>query len=309
MKKRKELDALIGLGGDSKRKKTKKGSGHRLLRTEPPDSDSESSSDEGDVFNTLGSSGFKGGYTQCCKVCYPLCVFIVLVACVVACSGLIWMQIALKEDLDAMKETIRTMESSQKISSHEISKLSEDLLEKQKLLENMERGSKGLNKIWTNMTEIHEQITLIDSAVSHLQANIKSASDLINLPTTVEELQKSVATIGSTLTSVQHDVETMQTSLDRKIVDSIRKNEDVLHLHDAINELNASQVIYQTKNDQKISDINSTVHNITLRIFSLENYVFVSNVSRPPKHNVSGIFYVVLFAKDVTETQYMSFIN
>ncbi|KAK6484093.1 EF-hand calcium-binding domain-containing protein 14-like [Huso huso] len=321
MKKRKELDALIGLGGDSKRKKTKKGSGHRLLRTEPPDSDSESSSDEGDVFNTLESSGFKGGYTQCCKVCYPLCVFIVLVACVVACSGLIWMQIALKEDLDAMKETIRTMESSQKISSHEISKLSEDLLEKQKLLENMERGSKGLNKIWTNMTEIHEQITLIDSAVSHLQANIKSASDLINLPTTVEELQKSVATIGSTLTSVQHDVETMQTSLDRKIVDSIRKNEnekqdetnkesdqssassavpassnctpcvifkqDVLHLHDAINELNASQVIYQTKNDQKISDINSTVHNITLRIFSLENYVFVSNVSRPPKHNDS----------------------
>ncbi|KAK6484798.1 EF-hand calcium-binding domain-containing protein 14-like isoform X1 [Huso huso] len=322
MKKRKELDALIGLGGDSKRKKTKKGSGHRLLRTEPPDSDSESSSDE-DEFNTLGSSGFKGGYTQCCKVCYPLCAFIVLVACVVACCGLIWMQIALKEDLDAMKEKIRTMESSQKISSHEISKLSEDLLEKQKLLENMESGSKGLNKMWTNVTEINKQITLLDSAVSHLKANIKSASDLINLPTKVEELQKvsaSVATIGSTLTSVQHDVETMQTSLDKKIVDSIQKNEvekqdkikephrssvssavpassnctscvifkqDVLHLHDAINELNASHVIYQTQNDQKISDINSTVHNITQRIFSLENDVFVSNISRPPKHNDS----------------------
>ncbi|MBN3270871.1 EFC14 protein, partial [Polyodon spathula] len=325
MKKRKELDALIGLGGDSKRKKTKKGSGHRLLRTEPPDSDSVSSSDE-DEFNTLGSSGFKGGYTQCCKVCYPLCAFIVLVACVVACCGLIWMQVALKEDLDAMKEKIRTMESNQKISSHEISKLNEDLLEKQKLLENMESGSKGLNKMWTNMTEINKQITLLDSTVSHLKANIKSASDLINLPTTVEELQKSVASIGSTLTSVQHDVETMQTSLDKKIVDSIKKNEDekqhrqsassavpasnnctscvifkqdVLRLHDAINELNASHVIYQTQNDQKISDINSTVHNITQRIFSLENDVFISSFSRPPKHNVSGMFYVVLFAKKV----------
>lgn len=53
MKKRKELNALIGLG-DSKRKKTKKGSGHRLLRTEPPDSESESSSD-GDEFNNMGS--------------------------------------------------------------------------------------------------------------------------------------------------------------------------------------------------------------------------------------------------------------
>lgn len=53
MKKRKELNALIGLG-DSKRKKTKKGSGHRLLRTEPPDSESESSSDD-DEFNNMSS--------------------------------------------------------------------------------------------------------------------------------------------------------------------------------------------------------------------------------------------------------------
>lgn len=53
MKKRKELNALIGLG-DSKRKKTKKGSGHRLLRTEPPDSESDSSSDD-DEFNNINN--------------------------------------------------------------------------------------------------------------------------------------------------------------------------------------------------------------------------------------------------------------
>ncbi|XP_039599070.1 EF-hand calcium-binding domain-containing protein 14-like [Polypterus senegalus] len=59
MKKRKELNALIGLGGDSKRKKPKKGSGHRLLRTEPPDSDSDTSSDEDD-FNSLGGRTLLG---------------------------------------------------------------------------------------------------------------------------------------------------------------------------------------------------------------------------------------------------------
>lgn len=31
---------------------------------------------------------------------------------------------------------------------------------------------------------------MLDSAVNHLKANIKSAADLISLPTTVEELQK-----------------------------------------------------------------------------------------------------------------------
>ena len=54
MKKRKELNALIGLG-DSKKKKTKKGTGHRLLRTEPPDSESESES-ESDEFSNMGSA-------------------------------------------------------------------------------------------------------------------------------------------------------------------------------------------------------------------------------------------------------------
>lgn len=57
MKKRKELNALIGLAADGRRKKpAKKGSGHRLLRTEPPASDSESSSEE-DEFAAAGGLG------------------------------------------------------------------------------------------------------------------------------------------------------------------------------------------------------------------------------------------------------------
>ncbi|KAF5900983.1 EF-hand calcium-binding domain-containing protein 14, partial [Clarias magur] len=133
-----------------------------------------------------------------------------------ACAGLIWMQIALKEDLDSLKEKLRTMESSQKQSSHEIPKLSEDLKAKQRALEDIENGDRGLNKLWANLTDINKKISTLDSAVNHLKANIKSASDLITLPTTVEELQKSVATIGSTLTSVQHDVKMIQMSIEEQ---------------------------------------------------------------------------------------------
>uniref|UniRef100_A0A3B3ZN81 EF-hand calcium binding domain 14 n=1 Tax=Periophthalmus magnuspinnatus TaxID=409849 RepID=A0A3B3ZN81_9GOBI len=214
MKKRKELNALIGLG-ESKRKKTKKGSGHRLLRTEPPGSESESSSEDEEFNSMNGAAGFgKRSYAQCCSVCYPLFLFIILAACVMACAGLIWMQIALKEDLDALKEKLHNMESSQKVSSSEIPKLSEDLKNKQRELDDMEKGEKGLNKLWSNLTEINKKISLLDSAVNHLKSNLKSAADLISLPTTVEELQKSVATIGSTLTSVQHDVKTLQDALE-----------------------------------------------------------------------------------------------
>ncbi|KAM9501267.1 EF-hand calcium-binding domain-containing protein 14 [Clarias gariepinus] len=221
MKKRKELNALIGLG-DGKRKKPKKSSGHRLLlRGDTGDSDTESASSSGEEDDeeefrslSLGPGAFRKGSAQCCSVCYPLCVFIVLAACLMACAGLIWMQIALKEDLDSLKEKLRTMESSQKQSLHEIPILSEDLKARQRALEDIENGDRGLNKLWANLTDINKKISTLDSAVNHLKANIKSASDLITLPTTVEELQKSVATIGSTLTSVQHDVKMIQISIE-----------------------------------------------------------------------------------------------
>ncbi|MEQ2287324.1 hypothetical protein AMECASPLE_011178 [Ameca splendens] len=235
MKKRKELNALIGLG-DSKRKKTKKGSGHRLLRTEPPGSESESSSDDDDFNNLNGGTNFgKRSYSQCCNVCYPLFLFIILAACVMACAGLIWMQIALKEDLDSLKEKLHSMESRQKVSSSEIPKISEDLKNKEKKLDDIENGDKGLSKLWYNLTEINRKITFLDSAVIHLKINLKSSADLIGLPTTVEVLQKSVATIGSTLTSVQHDVETMKASLEnQKKEDESKTTMDITDLKQAM---------------------------------------------------------------------------
>ncbi|XP_062834402.1 EF-hand calcium-binding domain-containing protein 14 isoform X1 [Anolis carolinensis] len=253
MKKRKELNALIGLGsergsggsggggGGSGRKKrhSRKGSasGHRLLRTESAESSSSSSSDPdyGDGFGLPGSrSRFsKSDYLRCCKLCYPLCAFVILAACVVACVGLVWMQVALKEDLDVLKEKFRTMESNQKTSFQEIPRLTEDLLSKQKELDQIKSGDMGLNKIWVNITEINKQISLLMLAVNHLKANIKSASDLINLPVTVEDLQKSVATIGSTVTSVHHDVETMQAAIEvhKKTLETLQ-NEMSEHMED-----------------------------------------------------------------------------
>lgn len=51
-----------------------------------------------------------------------------------------------------------TVESGQKVSSHEILKLSEDLKTKQRMLEDIESGDKGLNKLWSNLTEINRKV-------------------------------------------------------------------------------------------------------------------------------------------------------
>ncbi|XP_064927519.1 EF-hand calcium-binding domain-containing protein 14 isoform X3 [Columba livia] len=308
MKKRKELNALIGLAADGRRKKSlKNGSGHRLLRTEPPASDSESSSEE-DEFAAAGARGRcgKGDYLRCCKFCYPLCAFVILAACVVACVGLVWMQVALKEDLDAIKEKFRTMESNQKTSFQEIPKLNEDLVQKQKQLEQIESGELGLNKIWINITEINKQISQLTSTVNHLKNNIKSAPDLISLPLTVEKLQKTVANIGSTLTSVSHDVENIQTvieeykksieilqndvkelkqipSLPSTVVPRTERNQtenckqDSQSLHTALEELNNTVLVYQKLNDIKLLNVDSAIGNLSQRVMLLENSALAVN--------------------------------
>ncbi|XP_069843407.1 EF-hand calcium-binding domain-containing protein 14 isoform X1 [Dipodomys merriami] len=311
MKKRKELNALIGLAADSRRKKPKKGpSSHRLLRTEPPDSDSESSSEEEEEFGIVGNRSrfIKGDYLRCCKICYPLCAFVILAACVVACVGLVWMQIALKEDLDALKEKFRTMESNQKSSFQEIPKLNEDLLGKQKQLEKIESGELGLNRVWINITEMNKQISMLTSAVNHLKANVKSAADLISLPTTVEGLQKSVASIGNTLNSVHLAVEAMQETVDehKKTLEFLQSDmnqhflketngsnqivpspspsseldnkthsenwkQDVLYLHNSLEEVNSAIVGYQRQNDLKLEGMNETLTNLTQRVNLIES--------------------------------------
>lgn len=307
MKKRKELNALIGLAGDSRRKKPKKGpSSHRLLRTEPPDSESETSSEEEEEFGAIGNRSrfVKGDYLRCCKICYPLCAFVILAACVVACVGLVWMQVALKEDLDALKEKFRTMESNQKSSFQEIPKLNEELLSKQKQLEKIESGELGLSRVWINITEMNKQISLLNSAVNHLKANVKSAADLLSLPSTVEGLEKSVASIGNTLNSVHLAVEAIQKTVDehKKTLESLQSSletngsnqimrpssatsefdnkthsesskQDILYLQNSLEEINSTVVGYQRQSGLKFEGMNETLMNLTQRLSLVESDV------------------------------------
>ncbi|NXJ88522.1 EFC14 protein, partial [Corythaixoides concolor] len=328
MKKRKELNALIGLAADGRRKKpAKKGSGHRLLRTEPPASDSESSSEE-DEFAVAGARGRcgKGDYLRCCKFCYPLCAFVILAACVVACVGLVWMQVALKEDLDAIKEKFRTMESNQKTSFQEIPKLNEDLVQKQKQLEQIETGELGLNKIWINITEINKQISLLTSTVNHLKTNIKSASDLISLPLTVEKLQKA-STVNVAIAKHVLCCSELQLALRKISVSNFESWNEFLEasswvfsavlvesqserlsklacagfmfqesqsLHAALEDLNNTVVVYQKLNDIKLLNVDSAIGNLSRRVILLENSpLAVNNLDK--RENLSTNVVRVLF--------------
>ncbi|KFO64509.1 EF-hand calcium-binding domain-containing protein 14, partial [Corvus brachyrhynchos] len=266
-------------------------------------SDSESSSDEDEFAGARGRCG-KGDYLRCCRFCYPLCAFVILAACVVACVGLVWMQVALKEDLDAIKEKFRTMESNQKTSFQEIPKLNEDLVQNQKQLEQIETGELGLSKIWINITEINKQISLLTSTVNHLKNNIKSAADLISLPLTVEKLQK-VSTVNVAITKCvlckkfkglclsllemylfvlycpmcTLELIFLVTFLQianlnimlGKLTPAVSIFQESQALHAALEQLNNTVVVYQKLNDIKLLNVDSALGNLSRKVTLLEN--------------------------------------
>ncbi|NWX15117.1 EFC14 protein, partial [Aegotheles bennettii] len=241
----------------------------------------------------------RGDYLRCCKLCYPLCAFVILAACVVACVGLVWMQVALKEDLDAIKEKFRTMESNQKTSFQEIPKLNEDLVQKQKQLEQIETGELGLNKVWINITEINKQISLLTSTVNHLKANIKSAADLIGLPVTVEKLQKASTNVAiakdvlllgfhvlggvqsyflsflfAVMSMLDFHCVVSETSLKARLCKLTCAGfifQESQLLHAALEELNNSVVGYQKLTDIKLLNVDSAIGNLSRRVMLLEN--------------------------------------
>lgn len=51
------------------------------------------------------------------------------------------------------------VESSQKMSSSEIPKISEELKNEEKKLEGIEKGDKGLSKLWSNLTEMNRKVS------------------------------------------------------------------------------------------------------------------------------------------------------
>ncbi|KAM9324608.1 EF-hand calcium-binding domain-containing protein 14 [Gastrophryne carolinensis] len=284
MKKRRELNALIGLAGDRKKK--------RPLLGGPRAPDSDSATDTEEYSTDPGRSGhcMRVGMARCCSLCSPVFAFVVLAACVMAVIGLVWMQQALKDNLDLLREQLRTMESSQRNSVQEIPKIKEDLLIEQKRLDELLGGELGLR---SNITDLNRQIALLSSAVTQLKANLKSASDLINLPKTMEELQKSVATLGSTLTSVHHDVETLQAAAEeqKKKVETLEA--DVIGAtsklsptaapaagahglpQSLLDDLNATLLYYQQQSDLHLQSIATIVSNISQRVSVLESNVLL----------------------------------
>lgn len=205
MKKRRELDALVN--GNSKlgrsRKKQTKGQ-HELLRNDTDSSDLEEFSiPEKTVVRKRGPSRF-------CATCLTVCGFFLLVSCMVAIGGLVWVHLELKNEIITLQNKMASAQGSSEGSINEIFEIKKQLGAQKKSLEDLTNGENGLAKVQTSIADLKKQVASLNVTTKTLQKGLAEAPQLASLPTTVSELSTNVASMGSDLQGLKNRVDDLE---------------------------------------------------------------------------------------------------
>ncbi|XP_077980984.1 uncharacterized protein LOC144436154 isoform X2 [Glandiceps talaboti] len=223
MKKRKELDALLVSNGKLHGKKKKRSdTGHELLR-------SHESSSEIEEFCAAPRKTIirKPARTRICSVCFPICAFVLVVACIAVCTGLVWMNIDLKKDVDELRQRLEKVEATNTGNSGELGSLQSNIEKLQDGLD-LEKNSEQekLLKIQSDLNGIFAQIAYLNKTTKGLADSVAAASDIISVPATVQTLQQSIAKLGSDITGIQAQVGSIEEGerQNEKEVDTVKSD-------------------------------------------------------------------------------------
>ncbi|ELT88319.1 hypothetical protein CAPTEDRAFT_218855 [Capitella teleta] len=197
MKKRRELDALVthtkAVKGGHKRKKGQ----HELLVN---DSESSEFEEFGIAQKTVMRK--RGGACRFCGTCVTACGAFLLLACISAVGGLIWVHIELKTDFDALQAQLMKVASNQQGTPQDIS----DLQNKQQDLEQkLNKGTENIDQIQKSLTDVLSKLGELTSSTNKLKDQLDAAPSLAKLPQSVQDITEQMAVLGSNLQSATHD--------------------------------------------------------------------------------------------------------
>ncbi|XP_060553380.1 EF-hand calcium-binding domain-containing protein 14-like isoform X2 [Ruditapes philippinarum] len=193
MKKRRELDALVG-GGKSRRKNSN--SGHELLKY----NGSESSDDD----FQLSPPKVRG--SGLCSTCTSVFIFLLLVACMLVCAGLTWMHVEMKKDLELLRIRLQEVEGRGIAGTDDVEKLFKQMAYVNKTLD---QHSKSLGKVTSDISTINRTVLQVSGRAEKLSEGLKAAPELKQLPEKLQTVSQTVATMGSDVKNMKDTVDTV----------------------------------------------------------------------------------------------------
>ncbi|XP_019645571.1 PREDICTED: uncharacterized protein LOC109486261 isoform X2 [Branchiostoma belcheri] len=238
MKKRKELDALV-----SGKLTKKKREGHELLRSTGSDS-----SDLEEFSLPVRKAGFSKRHSRCrlcTRSCFPLCIFVLMTACIITSGGLVWMHLDLKKDLDNLREHLARVEQSEMAMPGQLEELKQKQKHQDDRVELLSTGDTGLSVANKHLAQLDKQIAKLNKTTLSISASVSSSQKLVALPTTVEDLSKQMASIGSEIESMKEEMATT-TSTQRQLlqqVDNMRAELEQIKRNEAVTDVPSAAAV------------------------------------------------------------------
>lgn len=266
MKKRRELDALIG-----NRAKNPDG------QFEYDSLNSSLSSPTADVYmppnyysatkriSRTSPTGCGCTLRKLIRICLPVCFLSLVAACITACIGIVWMQVQLKTDVDKLKDQVNKLETwqaEQPLSMDDMKKTIVDLTKDLNLIQNGDTGIKNLaEKLALLKEKFEEQQNVPTEKLKQLE------SDSVVIKEKVDNLEATVGELKTQSSKSKSSQELLSVSYNKlkDTVDSIQSKSST----DSAKQFETMELAKQSIID-RIVKINKTVEQVSKNITTLD---------------------------------------
>lgn len=278
MKKRRELDALIG-----NRAKKENPEGH----FEYDSLNSSLSSPTADLYmppnyysttkriSRTSANGCGCTLRKLIRICLPVCFLSLVAACITACIGIVWMQVQLKTDVDKLKDQVSKLETwqvQQPLSMDDMKKTIVDLTKDVNMVQDGELGIKNLAE---KLAFLKEQFEEQQKVPTEKFKQLESDSSIIKVK--VDSLEAKVDELKSQSSKSKTSQELLSVSYN-KLKDTVDSMQSKVSADDA-KHLESVESVKQSIME-KIAKINQTVQQMSKNVSILDEKIeFAKNVN------------------------------
>ncbi|XP_078573930.1 uncharacterized protein LOC144860543 isoform X5 [Branchiostoma floridae x Branchiostoma japonicum] len=181
---------------------------------------------------------------SCCS-CQLVCHVFLYLLIIGAMGGLAWLTYNIKTEMDHLRNRLITMEQSEMAMPGQVEELKQGLKHQDDRLETLSTGDTGLSVANKHLAQLDKQIAKLNKTTISISASVASSQKLVALPTTVEDLSKQMASIGSEIESMKEEVATT-TATQRQLqqqVEDMRTELDQLKRNEAVTDVPAAAAV------------------------------------------------------------------
>ncbi|KAI8510258.1 metal ion binding [Branchiostoma belcheri] len=181
---------------------------------------------------------------SCCS-CQLVCHVFLYLLIMGAMGALAWLSYNIKTEMDHLRNRVITMEQSEMAMPGQLEELKQKQKHQDDRVELLSTGDTGLSVANKHLAQLDKQIAKLNKTTLSISASVASSQKLVALPTTVEDLSKQMASIGSEIESMKEEMATT-TSTQRQLlqqVDNMRAELEQIKRNEAVTDVPSAAAV------------------------------------------------------------------